>query len=266
MKARAVFSVDVEPDLHTNKHKGIEEGIPLLLNILKKNRIKATFFVTCDCIEKYPKLFTRLRRQGHEIALHGYTHERFDTLTFGEKEERIKKSISCFKKYLKINPRGFRAPQHSIDRDMIQILNKYGFDYDSSKTPGNLMLLRHLLRKKTNKQEILRNFFSHLKPYVLKNKLIEIPRTSFLISSGAFEIKLYPKIHYKYMALICKTLNIPLIFVMHSWDMINILESRTSRLCPSKNFIKKLDDFLKYSIKKLNYIKMEDLYEKAKNS
>ncbi|MDP3881853.1 MAG: polysaccharide deacetylase family protein [Nanoarchaeota archaeon] len=261
----ALFSVDVEPDLHNNTFKGVVDGMPRLSKMLAKYKVKATFFTTCDCMEKYPALFKNLIKEGHEIALHGYRHERFDNLSKKEKEDRINKSLGCFKKYLRSKPLGFRAPQHSIDEDTIAILSQKGFKYDSSRTPENLMLMRHLLRKKTSKKDVIKNLLSNFIPYDIYGKLLEIPRASFFISTGGFELKVYPKGYYKFLIPMYKFLKIPLVFVMHSWDMINIPQSRTSKLCSPKKFEARLDEFLSYTSKRLKYQRMIDFYNERKN-
>lgn len=47
---------------------------PVLLDILKKNKIKATFFILADKAEKYPEIIQRIVKEGHEPALHWHTH------------------------------------------------------------------------------------------------------------------------------------------------------------------------------------------------
>src|SRR3989344_5605611 len=113
MKISITF--DIEPDLHSGEYVGITEGLPKIMKILEKNKIKATFFITGDCINKYPETFRKIRNEGHEIASHGKEHERFDNLASEEKDARIKDVIKIFNKHLGESPRGFRAPQHSID-------------------------------------------------------------------------------------------------------------------------------------------------------
>ena len=263
---KAIFSVDVEPDLHTNSYTGITRGIQEIVKLLDKHKIKATFFVTCDCIERYPKIFRQLLKRGHEIALHGYRHERFDYLTLEQKKDLIKKSIFCFKKYLNIKPKGFRAPQHSVDNETLDLLEEHGFEYDSSLTPINLMLFRHLAKKNSSKISIIKNFFSRIKPYKIRKNLVEIPRTSFLVSIGGFELKVYPKITYKIIISLFKLFKIPFVFVMHSWDVIKVQNSLTSKICPPPRFQKKLDFFLDYSRRRLDYKKMYELCQKIKNA
>ena len=47
---------------------------PLILDLLKKENIKATFFVLGSRIEFFPKLVKREYKEGHFIANHGYSH------------------------------------------------------------------------------------------------------------------------------------------------------------------------------------------------
>lgn len=45
-----------------------------ILDILKKYRVKATFFVVGNRVEKNPKLMNRMVREGHIVANHTYSH------------------------------------------------------------------------------------------------------------------------------------------------------------------------------------------------
>ncbi|EKN64779.1 polysaccharide deacetylase [Neobacillus bataviensis LMG 21833] len=47
---------------------------PLLLDLLKEYRIKATFFVLGSKAEKYPELILRMHQEGHLIGLHNFVH------------------------------------------------------------------------------------------------------------------------------------------------------------------------------------------------
>jgi peptidoglycan-N-acetylglucosamine deacetylase len=256
---KAIFSIDVEPDLHTGRFDGVKKGLPELLKILEYYKIKATFFVTGSVLEKYPSLFKKINKSGHEVAIHGYSHKRFDLMTNNEKRDELERCIKIYHKVLKKYPIGFRAPQHSIDEDTLKILIKEGFKYDASKTPGNLMLLRHLFKRKSNKKEILKNFFSNFKPYHISKNLYEIPRPSFLFSTGGFELKIYPRLLYRLSILLHRIFKIPLMFVIHSWDLIDVKDSRTSKLCSSKEFEDKLNNFLEYSSLRLQYVSVKSL-------
>jgi peptidoglycan/xylan/chitin deacetylase (PgdA/CDA1 family) len=54
---------------------GARYGLPRIIPLLETNGIRATFFVTGFVSHFYPELIERLRKGGHEIALHGPFHE-----------------------------------------------------------------------------------------------------------------------------------------------------------------------------------------------
>lgn len=248
--------MDVEPDLHTKYFKGVTEGIPLFLKVLDNYKIKATFFTTCDCIEKFPVFFISLLEKGHEIALHGFTHIRFDELNFEQKEEQIKKSVSCFKKNLGIFPKGFRAPQHSIDNSTLFFLQKYNFDYDSSYTPFNFFQLIFFPRVST-----LKNFFTPTKKYFIKKNFLEMPTTSFLIPAVSLTFRILPKFLLKTYFTLLKFLNKEIIIYFHSWDFIEG-KSRISKFFPKERLLKNFQYFIELN-KNAEFLTAIQLNEKS---
>ena len=63
-KKRAFLTFDDGPSQNTND----------ILNILKENNIKATFFVLGSQVERMPEITNRIYDEGHYIANHGYSH------------------------------------------------------------------------------------------------------------------------------------------------------------------------------------------------
>ena len=53
---------------------------PLYLDILRRENVKATFFVVGEKCEEFPGLVREIAREGHELANHTYSHRRFSTL------------------------------------------------------------------------------------------------------------------------------------------------------------------------------------------
>ena len=51
------------------------EATPFILNVLKKEQVKATFFLVGKNIEQYPLLFEQIITDGHIIANHSYSHK-----------------------------------------------------------------------------------------------------------------------------------------------------------------------------------------------
>jgi len=239
MPKKITYTIDVEPDLHSeSQYKGITEGLVKFEKICDKNNVKPILFVTCDCIKKYPQIFRKLHEKGWEISLHAYEHKRFDELSSNEKEEQIKKSLACFKKYLKIKPKGFRAPQHGIDAETLALLEKYNFEYDSSYHPMNLLQLLFFPKKFSL---WLNLFFSPRNPYKIRKNLIELPPSALIFPCVSLAFRMFPvPLLRLYLSLIRLFHKKPM-FYAHSWDFIELKESRIDRAFSHAKLLNKLD-------------------------
>lgn len=102
-----------------------------IINILEKNNIQATFFITGEFANANPELVRKIGKN-NEIGCHSFSHKRLNKLSYNETQKEI---VNC--KILlenitgkKIN--GFRAPYQIITREAITILEENNFSYDSS--------------------------------------------------------------------------------------------------------------------------------------
>lgn len=127
------ITVDVEEDcppmLITTR--GMEEGLPKLLDLFKKEGIKATFFATGVMAEQYPELINRIQEEGHELGCHGYTHARFDLMKKEEAKIALKQAGSVLRRFEK-QMVSFRAPNLQFPKSYLELLEEEGFLYDSS--------------------------------------------------------------------------------------------------------------------------------------
>lgn len=238
MKNKLIISVDVEKDLNTNSYLGITQGLKRFETICDKHKIKPILFTTVDCIKKHPEIFKKLHKKAWKIDLHGYNHKRFDEMSFKEKEFDIKSSIIELQKYIGVKPKAFRAPQHSIDDETLDILEKYEFKYDSSYTPLNLMQLFFFPSKFSL---WFKQFFSKTNPYNIRKNLIEIPVSSLLIPPVSLTIRVLPKpILRIYFGILTRVYKQP-IFYAHSWDFIELKQSKIDKMFSYKRFLDKLD-------------------------
>jgi peptidoglycan-N-acetylglucosamine deacetylase len=250
------ITFDVETDIHSDTYKSLEKGIPKLLLVLEKFKIKATFFVPAKLLEKFPEYFQNLENKGHEIGLHGYEHERFDELSFKEKEKRIEESIKIYKKIFKKNPKGFRAPQHSIDEQTLKILKRNNFIYDSSYTPFNFLQIIFFPKKLKHG---LKGFFKKKGTHKINKDFYEIPTSSLILPFVSLPLRIFPwKILKIYLFLLKKT-NKDLIFYAHSWDLIELPKSKIDRIFSHKRLLKNLNRMIVYLSKKNKFVKMQDL-------
>jgi hypothetical protein len=250
------LTFDIEKDLHSETYKSLSEGIPELVKIINKKNIKVTFFVPAKLLETFPDYFRKLKKQGHEIAIHGYEHERFDDLSLDEKEKRIKKSMKIYKKIFKENPRGFRAPQHSIDKETLIILDKNKFIYDSSYTPLNFLQLFFFPK---NFLLWLKGFFSPRKVYKIEGNLYEIPVSGFLIPFVSLPLRIFSFRQLKIFLWFIEKTNSNLIFYAHSWDFIPLPTSKIDKNFSYIRLLNNLDKIIDYLYKKNKFVKMENL-------
>lgn len=127
------ITVDVEEDCPPmlTSTRGMEEGLPKLLDLFKKEGVKATFFVTGMMAEQYPNLICRIPGEGHELGCHGYTHARFDRMEEEEARIALKQAGKVLRQFEK-RLVSFRAPNLQFPRDYLKFLEEEGFLYDSS--------------------------------------------------------------------------------------------------------------------------------------
>ena len=60
--------------------------MPQILNTLKKENVKATFFIVGQWAEKYPDVVKQIARDGHDIANHSYSHLRMGAFNLNEEK------------------------------------------------------------------------------------------------------------------------------------------------------------------------------------
>lgn len=69
-----------------------EEYIPNMLEVLKDENIKITFFVTGTWANKNPDILLKIYNDGHEIGNHGYFHKNYGSLSYELNKDQILKA------------------------------------------------------------------------------------------------------------------------------------------------------------------------------
>ncbi|MCR4440818.1 MAG: DUF3473 domain-containing protein [Peptococcaceae bacterium] len=144
-----ILTVDIEDWYHANAlnisvdqyehcQDRIEQSTLLLLGLLEKHDLKATFFILGCVAGKHPGLIKKIVENGHEIGSHGYWHK----LVYEQKPEEFRKELLHSKSLLEdITGRPvkfYRAPSWSITRKCLWaliILEEEGFTCSSSIYP-----------------------------------------------------------------------------------------------------------------------------------
>ena len=65
-----------------------------LLEGLAQRDVRATFFLCGYRLKTYPELAQRIRTDGHEIGLHGYTHDSMATMSPAEITQELESTLS----------------------------------------------------------------------------------------------------------------------------------------------------------------------------
>jgi peptidoglycan-N-acetylglucosamine deacetylase len=111
---------------------GPEVAIPRIVAGLKRFDMRQTFFVPGWCLEQYPRAVELIMTNGHEIAHHGYLHEKPNQLTRDEERSYLRRAIDSIVKATGQRPRGYRAPSFAFSRHTLDLLLEEGFEYDAS--------------------------------------------------------------------------------------------------------------------------------------
>lgn len=126
-------TVDVEQDIPPvlGSMRGVEHGLPRLLQLFKEEGLRTTFFVTGRVAELYPERVKRIVDEGHELGCHGFSHERFDRLGLVEAERAINKATEILRGFDE-SVTSFRAPNLRFPIKYLKLLENEGYRVDSS--------------------------------------------------------------------------------------------------------------------------------------
>lgn len=107
-------------------------GTMRILELLDEYGLKATFFVPGIAAQKYRDLLDEVVRQGHEIAIEGYSHQNMGLMTEEEQREDIRKSMDVVERLFSVVPVGFRAADGELTLKTLEIAKEEGILYSSS--------------------------------------------------------------------------------------------------------------------------------------
>ena len=116
----------------------VERNVDRMLGMLADSRAFATFFTLGWVAERFPDMVKRIVAGGHELASHGYGHQRASDLTpaeFFDDITRAKKILEDLGGQAVI---GYRAPSFSIGENnlwALDSLGEAGYQYSSSIYP-----------------------------------------------------------------------------------------------------------------------------------
>lgn len=116
----------------------VERNVDVILGLLDEAGAKATFFTLGWIAERHPQVVRRIVDAGHELASHGYGHQRASDLTPAEFREDIVRAKGILEDIGAVAVRGYRAPSFSINHAnwwAVSELENAGYVYSSSIYP-----------------------------------------------------------------------------------------------------------------------------------
>lgn len=134
---------------------GYENGFtPKILDVLKKEKVPAGFFVTKAFIRENPDLVKRMKKEGHVVGNHTVHHKSMPSLS----DRDIKQEINDCSEFCKEATgyemdRFFRPPMGEYSERTLKVVKEMGYktifwsiaylDYDVNNQPGEEYVINH---------------------------------------------------------------------------------------------------------------------------
>lgn len=137
-----------KPGMLSQGTYGAQVAVPLILDLLRRRNLHATFFVPGWTVEKYQTVLRAIHNQGHELGHHGWIHELPTNLSREEEEHVLQQGIAALRAISGVDPVGYRSPAWEFSANTLDLLQEYGFNYSSN-------LMSHFLPWKHPDTEII---------------------------------------------------------------------------------------------------------------
>ena len=197
------------------------KGLDKILELLRKNNTKATFFVVGELLEMHPEIFDKIISEQHEVGFHTMRHTRLDSINY---KTIFKEELKEFNKITSGKSIGFRAPTFSINQKsswVIDELVKNDYKYDSSIVPAKTSMYGIPEAQKSP----YKITSSSLDKHDVNGTLIEFPLlvTKFLgktiPAAGGFYLRTLPLKIIKNAIKSYEKNEMPSSFYIHSWEL-----------------------------------------------
>ena len=108
---------------------GYENGnVEKILDILKAENAKASFFVLENLLTKHCELVKRMVNDGHLVGNHTATHKDISKLNYNELKEEVERLEILYKQVIgREMPKYFRPPEGRFSRESMKNLQQLGY-------------------------------------------------------------------------------------------------------------------------------------------
>lgn len=159
-----------------------EVGSLRLLKLFERFGIKTTWFIPGHSIETFPDQMAAVAAAGHEIGMHGYSHENPIAMSPKQEEDVMDKSIELIENLCGRRPTGYVAPWWEFSPVSNELLLKKGIKYDHSLMHKDYEPYRVRVGDTWTKIDYTKTAEEWMKPLVRgeETDLIEIPASWYL--------------------------------------------------------------------------------------
>jgi peptidoglycan-N-acetylglucosamine deacetylase len=159
-----------------------EVGTPRLIELFRRFGIRTTWFVPGHSIETFPEEIAQVVDAGHEIGVHGYSHENPIAMTPEQEEAVLDKCIALIEQKFGYKPRGYVAPWWEFSPVTNELLLKKGFKYDHSLMHHDFQPHYVRVGDRWTKIDYSKKAEEWMKPLVRgqETDLVEIPASWYL--------------------------------------------------------------------------------------
>jgi peptidoglycan-N-acetylglucosamine deacetylase len=109
-----------------------EVGVPRLVKLFDRLGVRTSWFIPGHSIETFPTQCKLVVDAGHEIGMHGYSHENPISMTPEQEERVMDKCIELIERLSGRRPTGYVAPWWEFSTVTNELLLKKGIKYDHS--------------------------------------------------------------------------------------------------------------------------------------
>ena len=130
------------------------EDTQMLIDILGRYGVKATFFVVGDWVDKYPESVKALHDAGHEVMNHSTKHPHMAKLSAQEIIDEVSACNGKIEKVTGVRPTLFRCPYGEYDDNVISTIQSLGMtavQWDTDSLDWKNLTAPEITRRVTGK-------------------------------------------------------------------------------------------------------------------
>lgn len=109
-----------------------EVGVPRLLRLFERHDLRTTWFIPGHSIETFPDETRMVVDGGHEVGVHGYSHENPIAMTRDQESAILDRCIGLIEGVTGVRPTGAVAPWWEFSPATAELLLERGIKYDHS--------------------------------------------------------------------------------------------------------------------------------------